>query len=214
MKKRLVILANSFREGERCIAGIDIDTGAWVRPVSNLATRAITWQMRNINGREPELLDVVEVSLQNHGPDDGCQPENRTLDPIPWKKVAVMTAREVLRYCEDDEIILHNHDDFVEASYFEQIPKSQWKSLQLVHPINVQFHPDTWERKKWRALLKHGQNMRLDLAVTDPRIIERLDGRQNIREDCLLTISLAGPWTPDGIQPKRCYKLVAGVIEL
>src|SRR3990172_4236221 len=137
MKKRLIILANSFRDGERCIAGIDVDTGAWIRPVSNLGK--ITWGMRNIDGQEPELLDVIEMSLQNHGPDEGCQPENRMLDPVPWKKVGVMTVGQVLKYCEKSEIILHNHDDFVDASYFERIPKSQWKSLQLVRSINVSF---------------------------------------------------------------------------
>ena len=31
--KRIICLANSWKIQERCIAGIDIDTGKWVRPV-------------------------------------------------------------------------------------------------------------------------------------------------------------------------------------
>ena len=32
---RLLVMANSKKLKGRCIAGIDIDTGKWVRPVSN-----------------------------------------------------------------------------------------------------------------------------------------------------------------------------------
>jgi hypothetical protein len=213
MKTRLVILANSFREGDRCIAGINIRNGQWIRPVS--ASGAISRKLRSIAGREPVLLDIVEMSLQDVGPDQGCQPENRLLNPVPWQKVGVLTIEQVIKYCEDDTIILHNENDCVDESYFCSIQKSQWKSLQLVHSTKIVFHSSTWENKKrWRASFQYGKGGHIDLGVTDPIIIERLNKGTEISKDCLITISLAGPWSPSSSEPKRCYKLIAGVIEL
>ncbi len=84
---RIICLANSTRPGGRCIAGIDIETEEWVRPVSRSINRAITWDMRNIEGEEPQILDVIEIPLEDHGPDEGCQPENRLVKPGKWRKV-------------------------------------------------------------------------------------------------------------------------------
>lgn len=30
---RIVCLANSFKKGGRCVAGIDLETGRWMRPI-------------------------------------------------------------------------------------------------------------------------------------------------------------------------------------
>jgi len=215
MKTRLIILANSYREGQRCIAGVDVQTGAWIRPVSSLDKMTITFGMRNLDGKEPELLDVIEIPLEDHGPDVGCQPENRLLKPGHWTKVGALTAQQAMGYCENDDIILHDQNDCIDIAYFGTIARSKWKSLQLIHSTNVTFHSTLWyNKKRWRSLFQHGNNKHLDLGLTDPKIIERLDADEKIGKDCLLTISLAGPWAPSGSQQKLCYKLVAGVIEL
>ena len=215
MNRQIVILANSYREKERCIAGIDVRTGEWVRPVSPPNGGAIERNLRIIDGREPELREIVEISVQDDGPDEGCQPENQIVNPVPWRRVGVMSVQDVLKYCESDTVILHNDDNYVQADYFQNIPKRQWKSLQLIHCAKVKFYFTTWEgMKKWRATIPYGTNKSLDLSLTDPVLIERLNRDESINQDCLLTISLAGPWSRDSTQPKCCYKLVAGVIEL
>ncbi len=216
MKRQIVILANSFREGNRCIAGIDVQTGDWVRPVSPPDGGAMTRGLRNIDGREPELREIVEVSVQSTGPDVGCQPENRLADAVPWRRIGVMSAKTILRYCESDTVILHNDFDSVESDYFKTIPKEQWKSLQLVRCESVEFYLTTnWEgSKRWRASIAYGKKKCLYLGLTDPVLIERLNADEDISRKCILTISLAGPWSQGGVQPKRCYKLVEGVIEL
>jgi len=215
VKRRIIILANSIRDRARCIAGIDIQTGKWLRPVSPPDGGAVAWELRNVEGREPCLKEIVEISVQDSGPDHGCQPENRLLNHRQWVHIDIMHTEDLLRYCEDDTVILHNDRDYVEPGYFQTIPKRQWKSLQLVRPSAVQFYAKTWKgRNRWRALIRHGANKQLDLGLTDPVLIERLNRDEETSQDCFLTISLAGPWTPDGVQPERCYKLVAGVIEL
>lgn len=209
---RIICLANSTRPGGRCIAGIDIDTGKWIRPVSRSINRAITWDMRNIEGEEPEILDVIEIPLENHGPDDGCQPENRLLKPGKWRKVGRKKPEELLKYREADSIILHSHTDCVLATFFENLPRMKWKSLQLVRNKSISFHLDYWG--KWRAFFRDGKGRYIELAVKDPVFLNKLVSKENVSRDCIMTISLAGPWAPSITEPKRCYKLVAGVVEL
>ena len=52
------------------------------------------------------------------------------------------------------------------------------------------------------------------MRVTDPVTCERLEQGENISKDCLLTVSMATGWSPDKRTAKRCYKFVAGVVEL
>lgn len=209
---RIICLANSTRPGGRCIAGIDVDTREWVRPVSRASNRAITWEMRNIEGKEPELLDVIEIPLENDGPDEGCQPENRLVKPGKWRKVGRKKPRALLKYCEDDFVILHNHTDRLLATFFENLPREKWKSLQLIRNKSVSFHLDYWGKR--RAFFRDGQGHYLELTVKDPVFLNKLVREEDVSNDCIMTISLAGPWSPSETEAERCYKLVAGVIEL
>lgn len=209
---RIICLANSTRPGGRCIAGIDIDTEKWVRPVSRSIKRAITLDMRNIEGEEPEILDVIDIPLEDHGPDEGCQPENRLVKSGKWRKVGRKRPRQVLKYCEDDSIILHNQTDRVLPTFIESLPKKKWKSLQLVRSKSVSFHLDYWGKR--RAFFRDGKGHYLELAVKDPVFQNKLVRGEDVSSDCIMTISLAGPWAPSTTEPKRCYKLVAGVVEL
>jgi len=210
---RIICLANSYKHGGRCIAGIEPETGAWIRPVPNTPEQAITPSMRLINGNEPRILDIIEIPLEDYGPDNGCQRENRLLLPGRWKKVGQVAAHNVLRYCEDDSIVLHNHDNNVAPEFFSQIPKSQWQSLQLVHNPNITFMRNPWG--KCRAHFRDAAQISLDLKVTDPTVLEKLRNAESISRDCILTVSLATPWKPnDSDQPELCYKMVAGVVEL
>lgn len=208
MNIKLVILANSYREGDRCIAGIDISTGLWVRPVSPLKNMAITWNMRKINNNESGLMDIVEMSLGEQGRDLGCQPENRLLNAVPWQKVGKMTVHQISEYIEDSTVILHDHSNSIQLSHLK-IPKTEWKSLQLIKSPDVKFEFNEYLRR-WRTIFGYGDGKSLELGLTDPNIINKLNRGIRISQQCLLTISLAGPLSPYNY----CYKLVAGVIEL
>lgn len=212
---RIICLANSYKHGGRCIAGIDPDTGKWVRPIPDTKNRAVTSDMRLINGRDPQILDIIEIPLEDYGPDEGCQPENRLLKPGGWKKVGQITTQDLLKYCEDDTVILHNHQEYVLPDFFARLPRSEWRSLQLVDNANVRFNPDGFDPNKWRACFQDGKGSYLDLKVTDPVVLDRLRNDEKISKNCIMTVSLATAWSPqDSDQPERCYKMIAGVIEL
>jgi hypothetical protein len=211
---RIICLANSYKHGGRCIAGIDIDTGRWIRPVPNTTNRAVTAAMRLIDGTEPEILDIIEIPLEMSGPDEGCQPENRLLKPGRWTRIGRITGHDLLKYCEDDSVILHNHQEYVVPEYFSQLPMYKWCSLQLVHSTIVGFR-SAFKPNQWRVVFQYGKGHTLDLKLTDPFISEKLKRQETISTNCILTVSLATPWSPPySNQPKRCYKMIAGIVEL
>jgi hypothetical protein len=63
--KRIVCLANSYKApGGRCIAGKELDSGAWIRPISSRATCELQFpEYRYENWTGPKLLDIVDVPL-------------------------------------------------------------------------------------------------------------------------------------------------------
>ena len=109
---RIVCLANSYKGGgRRCIAGIDIKTGEWVRPISHGAEKAVGWDIRKVDNAEPEILDILDIPLQDSRPNEEYQPENRFLARGKWRKISRLDPQDLLKYCDDDNVILHNHKD-------------------------------------------------------------------------------------------------------
>ncbi|MDE2901057.1 MAG: hypothetical protein OXN15_08565 [Chloroflexota bacterium] len=92
--KRIVCLANSRKLGGRCIAGKEVlpnrTIGAWVRPVTDQGSGEVpTWECIYPDGREPAVLDIMEIPVLGHVPKE-YQQENWALDPKhPWEKVRV-----------------------------------------------------------------------------------------------------------------------------
>ena len=70
--KRIVVLANSVENSGRCLAGKeliwkreDYEVGSWIRVVGNEdgAEVQVSWMLEQL-GREPRLLDVIDVPLE------------------------------------------------------------------------------------------------------------------------------------------------------
>jgi len=130
-------------------------------------------------------------------------------------RVGRVAVTDLLQYCEDDRVILHNHEDRVSPDYFKKIPRKQWKSLQLVRNSHVRFESDYRGTRNWRSHFRDGSGRHLCLKVTDPLAGDFARCHQDVDADCLLTVSLGGPWQPDDkSKPLMCYKLVAGVLQL
>ncbi len=204
---RIVCLANSYKEKGRCIAGIDLDTSEWIRLVSSEPGGKLpTHKVSSIN-----ILDVIEISVAGDASDEGCQSENQLWGDIKWKKISRMKSEDLLDYCEDNRVILHNFEKSIPIEYFRTLPRERWKSLQLVHQTNITFEYTIWpERREYKACLRLNDSKPLYLSITDPNILCRLDNNEKISRNCIITVSLATPWKKDN----KCYKVVAGVIEL
>ncbi len=211
----LICLANSWRPGGRCVAGINVESGEWVRPVPP-GGGAILEDQTIVQGRPLALLDVIELELDEPKLDTRFQCENREVLTWDWWRVRQATVNEAQQYCKDTEEILHNHGKVVGPGQIEARPPEEWTSLQLVHSGDVRFEEDKYKNNRWQARFSVGPGgWEYCLGVTDPEITRRLNEPETIGPNCLLTISLTEPIElPEYNKPELCYKLVAGVVEL
>ncbi|MCC5829189.1 MAG: hypothetical protein JJU36_07050 [Phycisphaeraceae bacterium] len=180
----------------------------WVRPVSKLQDGAIPWFMRQIDGKEPELLDVLSIPLAMDGPDFGHQPENRQVLKGAWKRTGRLTTSHVLKLCETRDVLLHTHADRVSEAMIASMPLADRYSLQLIHVVDATFYTTTSfkGKRQHRVRFTYADNG-YDIVVTDPLAEDRIARSQTLNPDCILTASMGGPY--DG----NYFKFVAAVIE-
>lgn len=220
--KRIVCLANSRKMSGRCIAGKELLSGGrpggWVRPVSAREHEEVSeYERQYQDGRDPRLLDVIDVPLLEHHPNEH-QPENWLLDPDwYWTKVRTAAWDEMPRLIDPEAPLwVNGHSTFNGRN--DRVPLDVARSLRdslrlikvpamdlVVHQPGIKFG-DEKRRVQGRFTYNREEYW---LRVTDP-VYERLylqkpDGRYPISESCL-TVSLGEPY--EG----HCYKLIAGII--
>ena len=96
--KTILCLAASRKHQGKCFAGKCIQTGEWIRAVSNRPDEEISAAERRLpNGAQAGLLDVLEVPMLQARP-RGYQRENHLIDRAnPWRRIRRVTWQEVLQ---------------------------------------------------------------------------------------------------------------------
>ncbi|HEY9637522.1 MAG TPA: hypothetical protein V6D14_29265 [Coleofasciculaceae cyanobacterium] len=218
---QIICLANSWKLEERCIAGINANTGQWIRPVCSLYPKdgRVPASVRLIEGREPALLDILEIPLEEDGADFGFESENLTIAAGKWQRVGQVQPTDVLQYCGNYPQILHNSSKYVTVPYLKSLPFQGRRTLQLVYAtkLSVESMARTKGGMSWKGTLVTVTGQRLvNATITDPVFVERLESGYRPQNPCLVTVSLSMPHRPsnewEGDDP--CWKLIAGVIEL
>jgi hypothetical protein len=97
---RITLLANSWKNQDWCLAGIEPATGKWVRPVTSLEDGRVRQSDMKIGGYFPEVLDIIDLPLDTTGPDFGFESENRTILPGRWYLHGQATANDLLKYAK------------------------------------------------------------------------------------------------------------------
>ena len=220
--KRIVCLANSWRNSGRCIAGKEIlasGYGAWVRPVSARATAEISDEERALaEGGDPRILDIVDVALAAPRPEPP-QTENHLIDAgyywewkgrLPWPEVKRLVDQPNELW-PNKQSTSHGLNDRVSADLACQLTTS----LALIEPEALTIRLQTegadsgGPKRRPRAVLQY-RGVPYNLAVTDPvtwRAFHRRPDGDYPLEGAFLSISLGEEFT-DGY----CYKLVAAII--
>lgn len=217
----LICLANSYKWRSRCLAGLRVDGGGWVRPVSNKEHGELQYsQYRLPDHSEPHLFDVIRVGLSHPEP-AVHQPENWLVDNSAWglleRPVATDHACLVAASVFRGSRLFGNTGRSVPHAQFRNRPAPE--SLALVAPADVRWHTEfsTWELRNMPRVRFRLGDVSYDLPLTDPAYAGPLQRRDEgdyrssdlgIPEDrtILFTVSLGEPL--DGI----CYKLVAAVL--
>lgn len=208
-KVDILCLANAWKKSPgRCIAGIDMDDGSWVRPVSDTEDGELTVGQCTMDiGRQVAPLDVVRVYLDSPAPRPH-QPEDWLISERQWRlqgRLDVREAKNILTKASEShqDGIFGTATDRVTISQIDSLPGRRIaSSLTVVRATAPEF---TWGRK-WqqkRAVFSHA-GVTYDLAMT-------FEDRPPVGESAskwFFTISLGEPFRGS------CYKLVAGAIEV
>lgn len=217
-----VCLANSFKEGERCVAGIRLDNDAWIRPVSTREGGAVGPKYHRYQGSDIRLLQVVRANLTP------CplpnQPENWLIGGGDWEIAGALSDEPALKLIEPRLVagpsLLGSVSDRI--PYVADAPPTVDGSLVLVEPQNLRWtlaeRPSRSTLQKRAIFELAGQTY--NLGVTDPVWVRKLEGLEphlehpssadgypaSVRR--FFTISLGGEFQG------ACYKLVSGVIAI
>ena len=216
---RIICLANSRKHGAHCVAGIETGTGRWIRPVSRLDDGRLTREMRLLEGREPELMEILHIPIADTGPDYEYENENRLLLPGLWLSEGKISHEDLLHYCSTEPHILHDSESYLTVEFMKSLPFHERRTLQLVETERFSVF-DTGLNEhgghKWRGLLVTPTGAKLTSRITDPVFVERLESGYRPGNHCMVTISLSMPFKPDDWTEDStpCWKLIAAVIEM
>lgn len=214
---QLICLANSRKYSDRCIAGIRIDTGEWIRPISDKTEwGSVPLDQTHINGTPVQPLDIIDIPLEDFG--RGYEPENRLLRAGAWIRTERATMADILTYCESHLL----HTPALTAIPYPALlamPMQARRTLQLVQVAHLPTYRT--ERGTWRGQLAM-EDSRLFLSITDSVLTQRLEaqhqqtGETSIRLPAsLLVLSFGQPWKkPDVEGDHQCYRLIAAVLAL
>lgn len=204
----IVCLANSWREGGRCVAGVTLGS-EWVRPVSATGGALKEADCLLDTGVSPKLLDVIEIPLGQTCPTQ-AQPENRYVEQGAWRFVRHLQGRPAMNLLtgleQSDDLLFGSSGDSIEAADLDNAPSSS--SLTIVQPVSVRWYVRArpGSRPQTRGVFSLQHTM-YDLSLTDPEFAPA-DGATT--DSPFLTISLGEEYVETG----RCYKILAGVIAL
>lgn len=202
INKTVVILANSVKHNEHCVAGKCLTTGEWVRPVSSVEGGELTNQQStyvNPHGNYiVKPLQKIEMNLLSQAPLIN-QPENYLISDNKWVQRYKIEKNELLNFTETPQNLwgVGNRVDYnsIETGIF---PINQ--SLYLVQVDRLQLFRN--EDDKRRASFVYN-NESYELPVTDPNFDNLLADDEELMG--ILCVSLGEEYNG------YCYKLIATV---
>ena len=228
--KRIVCLANSRKEGDRCIAGKELlegeRMGGWIRPVSDRGDEAVnSFERQYQDHSEPRVLDVIGVPVLEARPST-YQSENWLLDPHStyphhfWHKVCRFTFEDLKLLTDptgplwidghsgsngrNDRIPLYLANAIDSSLCLIQVDRLELSTSNAKHKQKVPGVSPYRVQGRFRC-----DGVEYRLSVTDPIYEQAYGQRPNSRytlDACFLTVSLGGA------HKNFAYKLIAAII--
>ena len=207
--KSIVVLANSVKKSGRCLAGKELiwtgaewTVGNWIRPVATPDGGEVPgFEMTQALGREPQLLEILEISLEGPVPQPD-QPENWLLaKAAKWNSHGTMTFDQLPRLLDQPETLWGTHLRYVEAGYPQQMAKPA--SLYLIQPESfgslrvwteetIDAQGRHYDRHRRRATLRYRGTFH-EFDITDPQLQARYYPSLPTRTEAGLNLPLRHP---------------------
>lgn len=237
--KTLCILANSVKNRQSCIAGIEVrknqdgrwqNIGRWIRPISDRANGAIssTESFLLKPNRCPKLFDIVEIPLLKQAHVAG-QPEDWLIEPnTNWQYLGSFHPKNSVNdFIEAPNDLWKQDGEKIDRVTPNWVAKHNLQSLYFIKPKRLKIYAEIRDfglgpTRRRRASFVY-KSVNYDFSLTDPvasskhlpKFATLAPGLQKVVSlDCLaICVSLAPAWKGANASKECHYKLVAGIIE-
>lgn len=212
MEKKIIILTKSKKHSGYCVAGIDYETGEWIRLVSSDSETegAVPWEdLQYSNGETLEVYDIIMCRLLRK-----CgtivQPENCLYDEtVRWEKVGKSNLDEVIKIHGYDSVdyVFENEDTKLSADWiFSGNP-----SLCLLKVKDASVWVKTFEDKKISLNFTYDDIQYKYMSISQ---IDLLNYYRNKTDDSypLGTVTVVFSLTDKYYWNGKYYKVVAQIL--
>lgn len=214
--RKLIILAESAKYNNFCVAGVDIDTGKWIRPISEkpeLEEAVPLDDLKYPDGTRVELLDVVEIKFSDRSANNPIQPENFFYnEKYFWQKVDRVTLQELIDkrgYDLRDKIFFSDERSIFGADV-EKISARESLLLLPVENLFISVEEDK-DHKKFFADFNYRGKKFLRFSVGDIVVRKKFEtsgaGKYFFKESANVVFSLTNPFHVN----YNCYKMLAQI---
>lgn len=206
MKKEIVVFANSAMKGGRCVAGKEIESKQWIRPVSRRGGELNRAQCTAFGGKDPvRPLQKIEIDVVGPYKSIKSQPDNWLIGKDKWNYIGEITRGEIGSYL-DSPNTLWGTGDRVPYSEIENGNMTIKQSLYLVKVSELELSRPDLTSKKTKAFFYY-KGEQYKLGFTDPAFEEHPNW-PHCQEEGVLCVSLAGKYLLTGC----CHKIAAALI--
>jgi hypothetical protein len=183
----IVILANSVKHHNHCVAGKDIATKSWIRIVSDASGKELSndqVRYRNPYGiYQVDTLQKIEMELGDPVP-LLHQPENFLRSDSEWVQKYKLDQNELCNYV-DNPVNIWGEGAALSAHDIQNGFTEIESSLYLVYVEKVHFYTSNKDKKRVRFLYN---DIEYDLPVTDPNFHKYIKG--HVKHNGFFCISL------------------------
>lgn len=214
MPTRFVCLANSYKEGGRCVAGIELDPDnkpklkngnhKWVRPICNTLHGEIpTDLVAQLN-----LLDIIEIDTTDYPEEKNYQSENVYFLENSIKVTGKFSADQIDSLVDKRKLIFDSRGKALSEEFIEGLSYSLMFIRTNEFQVLSKPSEDRAKKVQVRMLFCYHRN-EYDFPVTDPVFLHKYQVNRNFinqYNEANLCVSVGIPWN------NWHYKLVAGII--
>lgn len=188
--------------GGRCLAGLDVTTGKWMRPVPNSESRAVPNGMTEISGIDLAPGDLIQIEVGKPMPLPHHPEDIELIGSISLvKKNALLDFASLLKeeLAKPNQLLESAIDRF---SIDEVLESPMQNSLAITLGRNIKFFPKQFG----------GKGVRFESEETTWSISQTDDKRSNLDPlpEALICISLAEPF----VKTNAHHKLAAAIISI
>lgn len=212
MRKRVLLLAVSCKNGGLCPGGLDMDNPReWIRIVRDDGMAGAV-QGREIDFAEP--LDIIEFEGR-HVP-QGKQKENWVIDNNSCRKIG-SREMDTITWAYDNYSyhgFWNNYKAYLNEQEFEAVNAP---SESIMRVSNVKIYQNEYGRAKIDFNWAGARYKILGISMTDQDYYDRIDDEDVEIANAIIVISIPkeiDDWVHPETGEKRAYKFVSKVFEV